>query len=519
MRGIILKKNIQRLNNNFINIFLISFISIAILGSSAEILPFFNELGPTGIYVTDLMVFLIVIACLLHRQVKKLFSHIYYWGTGHSRILITFIFLLVVLWQFYVVESINGKTLWDANMILNNVVNFHDTKSITNEYLSVYPNNVLLFLYERGVWLLLNKPGIAGLTVALSRINILLIDSSLIFCGLALRNLFNKRTAQIYLLLALFLMGLSPWIAVPYSDIWSFFFSSIAICLTIWMYRAQNRWSKICPAFLLAFVVTGSYFMKPSLIIFYIAAGIVAFIAFLAKKKSIGILSLATLSLTTIILIFSFSTYQKNISFLQLNDNRALSIMHFAAMGSINKGAYNQADYYADKAIKNPEKRTQHDIKTYKRRIKGYKNIGNYQRFLVRKHVYNTADGTFNWSGNGIKILFDQDKGNFAQKLFTTEKISFYRHTLFSFPIQIVWVVTLILILFSVPNQRLFTQILKYSLIGFFFFLLIFEGGKSRYMIQLLPFIISLASIGGNELFYRASKLRNHQNTISSPHR
>ena len=177
-------------------------------------------------------------------------------------------------------------------------------------------------------------------------------------------------------------------------------------------------------------------------------------------------------------------------------------MMHFAAMGAINKGAYNPQDYYACKAIKDPEKRNQRDTKAFVRRIKGYKNFANYQRFLVRKHSLNTADGTFNWSGNGIKVIFNRHD-DLPQKLFTTKKVNFTKNTPFSLPTQIVWVLTLTLILFSLPNKRLFTQILKYSIVGFFLFLLIFEGGKSRYMIQLLPFLCALASIGGNEFIIR----------------
>lgn len=39
-------------------------------------------------------------------------------------------------------------------------------------------------------------------------------------------------------------------------------------------------------------------------------------------------------------------------------------------------------------------------------------------------------------------------------------------------------------------------QLLKYTVIGFFVFLLLFEGGRSRYIIQFLPFLLILSSIG-----------------------
>ncbi|WP_405076356.1 hypothetical protein ACI3EJ_02305 [Ligilactobacillus acidipiscis] len=493
---------IQRWSNSFINIFLVVFIALAVLSSSAKVLPYFNELGPSSVYLIDLCIVAIVIIFLLRKNLKKPIAHFHETISNNTKLLYIFAFILIISWQFYVVNSINGKTMWDANMILSRVADFDNMKALTNEYLSVYPNNVLLFLYERGIWFIFGKPGLVDLTLILSSINIFLVDFSIILGGRSLKKIFNTRIANIFLISELFLMALSPWIAVPYSDIWAFFFSSMSMCLSIEIFSVKSQKKQIIFAILLGMVITCSYFIKPSLIIFYIAVGIVTLLSFFAKKKRFTLLTLLTVLLTSILLIFSFSSYQKNISWLNLNDNRAFSMMHFAAMGAINKGAYNPQDYLADKAIKNPEKRNRRDTKAFVRRIKGYKNFANYQRFLVRKHSLNTADGTFNWSGNGIKVIFDR-RNDLPQKLFTTKTVNFTKNTPFSFPVQIVWVATLTLILFSLPNKRLFTQILKYSIVGFFLFLLIFEGGKSRYMIQLLPFLCALASIGGNELTIR----------------
>ncbi|GBG95718.1 integral membrane protein [Ligilactobacillus salitolerans] len=458
--------------------------------------------------MVDLVLIVSVIFVLTYHSIKPYLRQLYFLISKYVRPLTLALFVLIVFWQFYVVKSINGKTMWDANMILTRVADFPQMKALTNEYLSVYPNNILLYLYERGVWLFLGKPDLPVLTLFLARVNIALVDFSIIVVGHTLKGLFNRYTGTVYWILGFLLMGLSPWIAVPYSDIWAFFFSSAAASLTVSIFKAKKIWQKIIYPVLLAIILTASYFMKPSLIIFYIAAAIVGSVALIIKKSTISFLSLLTLAITTIVLALSFNNYQKNIPNLNLNENRAFSMMHFAAMGSIKMGAYNPADYFADKRIKDPDKRNERDIRVLKKRIVGYKNVGNYQRFLIRKHVFNTADGGFNWAGNGNKIIFEPNPDNFAQKLFTTQKISFTAHTAFSFPVQIFWILTWILTLFSIPNERLFTQIFKYSIVGFFLFLLMFEGGKSRYMIQLLPFILILASIGADNLasFIRKQK-------------
>lgn len=494
---------LQRISNNFINTFLVFLISIAVLGSVAEILPYFNEIGSTGIYLIDLLLIVLLICILCRKKLKILIPKIILFTQSHTKVVVSIFFILIVIWQIFVVFSINGKTMWDANMILSGIVNSPQMDQVNNEYLSVYPNNVLLFVYERYVWLLLSKSNLETLTLTLSLVNILLVDGAIILAASSVKRLFNQTTSAIFKILSLLLMGLSPWLAVPYSDIWAFFFSSLAVYLSIQLFYAQSWFQKIWPAILLGGIITASYYMKPSLIIFYIACFIVGIVATLSKKKVISLTSSFAILFTLIILILGFSHYQKNASYMSLDNNRAMSMMHFAAMGAINKGAYNPVDYHADKAIKNPQKRNARDVAAFKRRIKGYKNVGNYQRFLVRKHVLNTADGTFNWSGNGIKVLFNRRTNNLPQKLYTTQKLDFRTHTIFSFPVQITWTIALVLILFTLADARLFTQILKYTIVGFFAFLLLFEGGKSRYMIQLLPFLLVLASIGGNWLLVK----------------
>jgi hypothetical protein len=61
---------------------------------------------------------------------------------------------------------------------------------------------------------------------------------------------------------------------------------------------------------------------------------------------------------------------------------------------------------------------------------------------------------------------------------------------------QVIWLLTLLFMVFTCFNEEWMVQLLKYTVIGFFFFLLLFEGGRSRYVIQFLPFIILLASFG-----------------------
>lgn len=65
----------------------------------------------------------------------------------------------------------------------------------------------------------------------------------------------------------------------------------------------------------------------------------------------------------------------------------------------------------------------------------------------------------------------------------------------FKFIAQFIWLIGLVILLLGFNDRRYFVQVLRLSLIGAFVFLLIFEGGRSRYMIQFLPAIIMLITL------------------------
>ena len=62
--------------------------------------------------------------------------------------------------------------------------------------------------------------------------------------------------------------------------------------------------------------------------------------------------------------------------------------------------------------------------------------------------------------------------------------------------IQAVWVIVIIGMILAYDNDSFFVQINKYTIVGGFIFLILFEGGVSRYMIQYLPFIMILSVFG-----------------------
>lgn len=65
----------------------------------------------------------------------------------------------------------------------------------------------------------------------------------------------------------------------------------------------------------------------------------------------------------------------------------------------------------------------------------------------------------------------------------------------FRFAAQLWWISLLVIIAIGFGPQDNLIQILRLSLIGGFMFLLLFEGGRSRYLIQYLPCLLLLATL------------------------
>lgn len=281
-----------------------------------------------------------------------------------------------------------------------------------------------------------------------------------------------------------------PWGCIPYSDI-------IAFVLCIFIYIVLCKYkdatlvkSKYLFALLAGLLLALDYLIKPSLVIIFIAF----FIVMLAKKK-LPNRSVIILLLTPILIITFFTSYQKNNSFVHINSSQSFSMAHFAAMGAYGNGGYSVKDVERDEKIKNPVERRKVDIKLWKKRISDM-GVTGYQKFLINKQVANMSDGSFSWGVEGNFLLPNPRFNNtLSHRLFVPNGEARYCNFI-ALIIQTLWLFVLITILFSMHDVSFIGLLSKYAVVGFSVFLLIFEGGRSRYLIQFLPLLLLLSGIG-----------------------
>lgn len=299
-------------------------------------------------------------------------------------------------------------------------------------------------------------------------------------------------------MLGVVLLGIMPWAVIPYSDIPAFALTVFSLAALISFFSSQSISTKYAYAALSGFLLGLDYLIKPSLVITYIAFAIVALVSVSwhnLDKRLLG--TVVVIVIIPLIMLLAFSAYQHHNSYVRIDQRKALPMMHFAAMGATGNGGYTLADVERDEVIKDPGKRSAVATKVWEQRVIRMGWVG-YQKFLIKKQVANTADGTFAWGvegGFGFLKPFKNYPKSLGQRLFFAGRSPVVNSAV-KILIQLVWFGTLLAMLLMVNDVHFIALLAKYAVVGFSLFLLLFEGGRSRYVIQFLPFILLLAGIG-----------------------
>ncbi|GAB2027628.1 hypothetical protein OfM2_15320 [Lactovum odontotermitis] len=181
-------------------------------------------------------------------------------------------------------------------------------------------------------------------------------------------------------------------------------------------------------------------------------------------------------------------------------------------------GVYNPQDVWNLTEIPEYKKRQDESVKLIEQRLKDF-GLPGYLQFLYNKYDANTSDGTYGWGfyhqdffmgqnlnkSKALAPFINSSFGKFLRSFIyrnnpvdqtkdTSTHVYVYR--LLS---QLVFILMVIGVFLSVIRKEdyNFNHIwLLLTLMGGMAFLLIFEGGRSRYLIQFLPSIVLLSGIG-----------------------
>lgn len=500
---------------------------------------------PAGLGVLALIV--IATICLLSDSLRHRLIRLLQTIVHHPKQ----VFIAMLVWQAIVFLCLMfSYTAWDPTAATAQAVSFILHPEVPSPSLSVYPNNSFLVLLEMAPAALLHA--VFGsripestyapmLTMVMQVINIAVIDLSIIWIRHIVKR-FSDRAADYAFLFLVLLIGCSIWTMIPYTDTLGLPFNLLVITLILRvLYPSSSKRhgtsarSRTAIRTFLLFAAIGiasflAYALKPSCIIPTIAFVIVWFVINWGKK-------LLTVFLpTTLALALGFGVAAVPVTaaekaFLTYDASQAVPMTHYLMMGMQGHGSYNKAEVNATQSHATKQEKVQFNLQTVRQRLSDYGPVG-YLTFLLRKGFYSLQQGALGASYTGQKTATPPNKG--TQLIAVSEKNPVYRlsipilkdiqnylldknpnHLLYCLFQQIVYVILIIGMLLCLiqrfrsdrrtrfaiqpDSDRCVFAWFILALFGGIMFLMLFEAGSSRYLIQFLPLILILGSAGLTE--------------------
>lgn len=446
----------------------------------------------TGLIIA---VIVIIVAITSYPHVTRLWRWVF---VQHQLVTASIMILLVVIGQIVFVSYVHPVSGFDAGMLHYAAVNsIHVKEPGVVACFSMNTNNLPITLLMRYIVIHTGYSSWAFFDF----ITLSLVDLSAIFnlCSVVLVNR-RRLGAAMYLHCGWLL--LFPSIIMPYTDAWVLpLVSLIFLSYFVLVHQPWPITIRSIGALGLGCSTAATYFMKPSAIIPLISITIIEVLYWLAQAHHWTPRGIITTTAAVIIIgAGGLTTYGatnraiENQTYIQLQNWRSIPAIHFMSMGIYGNGGYSEKQAEEMAILQTKKAKTDYSKRLLFARLKKLGVVGYFQ-FLIRKQGNNTADGTFGWLKEGHFFRENQKPSRRGLSNILKNFIYLYGRNIadFRFAAQAWWIFLLTLIALGWGPRRKIIQILRLTLIGGFLFLLLFEGGRSRYLIQYLPCILLLA--------------------------
>ena len=453
-------------------------------------------------------VYIFLIACLIFGVILKIIfilnNTIRKLLRVNTNIWIVLISVFFFIIQILLVYNYYFRTGWDSFMVVEGAYILSEHRTLPDwgtNYFSNYPNNLFIMILFSKIIFICKVLGLADFSYFI----ILIFQSILNVCtGILIFKVINKLTQTLNLsilgyILYVVLIGLSPWVSIPYSDSVALVIPVLILYLYIGLKDRQLKYIRIICISSLGVL---GYMLKPQITIILISVLIVSILYIeklyfkkIIKKVSIGLISI----LISYVFINNFISNEN----IRINKESEISFTHFIKMGLNNStdGGYSWDDVNRSKLSKNKEERREENIVLIKERVREYGKIG-LLKHQIKKTLNNYNDGTFAWSleGNFYFEIYKKENKivNGIRSIYYEKGTNYY---IFKYFTQGTWLIILSIqplnIFIKRKNMDNNMRVVLLSLIGLFIFESIFEA-RARYLYTYVPIFIVSGMIGLN---------------------
>ena len=319
----------------------------------------------------------------------------------------------------------------------------------------------------------------------------ILVDCGLVNLAGLFAALSGSGTAALlsYALFAV-LVGISPWIVVPYTDTYSILFPSLVFYLYLRVRDVKSKKVELLLWFLIGLVGRFGMMIKPTSGMVYIAILVMEAVKLIGEKKPGRLSVLQHLGMVAAAFVILIGVNRVMISYIDcdLNKDIRLTYTHYLMMGLNEEtaGSYSSDDYGFSSSQPTVAERQRANLEVVKERLADY-GVGGYLYFLVRKTLTNYNDGTFSWWMEGN---FNMRNSSRYETLLTQRlRRLFYGGTdwnlYFGSFEHALWLGVLGLLLgmflLRTGTMRSLENVMLLSLLGSFLFVMLFEA-RGRYL-------------------------------------
>lgn len=312
--------------------------------------------------------------------------------------------LMFSILQMFLIYNYYFETDWDVQQLVGaaRAAAFHGREAASEYrwYFSECPNNLFL----TGLFMLVFKTGtlfgteslfpLLALQCLLSGLVSLMFYQTLLECCKDVPTAFSG-----YLFFLLF-TGLSPWISIPYSDVWSLLFSMGLVWLALTGVLSTKPLLKRC---LFVFVSVLAYAVKPQLLLVALAVAAVRLLEGPAARAALsGVKSAVSFvaSLLFALLIVSLAGKSTGIS---PDRQSAFGMTHYLLIGMNSRtiGDYAPEDVEFSRNYPDRVSRAKAELCETGRRVH-LMGLPGLCRHLCEKSILTYGDGSFSWGKEGV---------------------------------------------------------------------------------------------------------------------
>lgn len=425
--------------------------------------------------------------------------------------------VLVALRQIYLASLLYQKIGWDMGAMWQYAKEIKDTGTLADgSYLSMYPNNKALTMFIYFLMKLMRNASEQTVYWALVVINIILIDTSFCMSFYLAKKYFDNWTAVISTAAEVFLLGLSGWIIVPYSDTMTVWIPLAILCLYQMAKEKKKIFSKVIALALIGFLLVWGYHLKPQCVIVFIAILMCCFVTIRSIPKGKMIWLPVGIIVGIVVGMFTFQFASADVFQNKIIKGISIPSSHFFMMGmnenptSVGLGAWDgDSVNYTSSAegggTKDRDAACKERIRQY---FEGY-GVRGYLHHLFQKGAWIFGDGSFFWQGEGTFYQEDYSyqEGNQKQQEIRELYYGSYggydgtKLQAFFAKKSGLWfcvIAFMTIFVLSYGRKSKFAEektILALAAFGCLLFTMLFEG-RSRYLINYIPFYCILGAGG-----------------------